>query len=162
MTKEQRSRAMARVKTKDGPLEVAVRSALHRRGYRFRKHVKKLPGSPDVVFPTEKVAIFVDGDFWHGFEFEKWEGKLKDFWRDKIRTNIARDERNFASLREAGWSVVRVWQHEIKADLQSVVERIEIEVVKRRGDGTTPGAPYEVKAAGVEATGTDGTGGAAK
>lgn len=166
MTKEQRSRAMARVKTKDGPLEVAVRSALHRRGYRFRKHVKKLPGSPDVVFPTEKVAVFVDGDFWHGFEFEKWEGKLKDFWRDKIRTNIARDERNFASLRESGWSVMRVWQHEIKADLQEVVARIEAEVLKRRDDGAKPKSLQAVGMGDKDATGTatgvEGVGGTAR
>jgi DNA mismatch endonuclease (patch repair protein) len=125
MTPEQRSRAMAKVKTKDGPLEVAVRSALHRKGYRFRKHVKGIPGSPDVVFTKKKVAIFIDGDFWHGYNFEATKDKLKPFWRDKIETNMARDQKNFALLREMGWGVVRLWGHEVKKDLEGCLLRVE-------------------------------------
>lgn len=125
LTPHQRSQAMSRVKTKDGPLEVAVRSALHRKGYRFRKHVKGLAGSPDMVFTKRKVAVFIDGDFWHGYDFERWKDKLKPFWKDKIETNMARDERNFAILREAGWRVLRVWGHEVKKDLKGCLERIE-------------------------------------
>lgn len=125
LTPEQRRRAMQRVKLKDGPLEVAVRSALWKRGYRFRKHLKGLPGRPDVVFTRAKVAIFIDGDFWHGYDFEKWRDKLTPFWRDKIETNISRDDRNFRSLREMGWTVVRLWGHEVKEDLEGCVSRIE-------------------------------------
>jgi DNA mismatch endonuclease (patch repair protein) len=124
LTPEQRRLAMQRVKTKDGPLEVAVRSALWKRGYRFRKHVKGLPGSPDVVFTRRKVAVFIDGDFWHGYDFEKWRDKLKPFWRDKIETNIARDERNYRSLEAQGWTVIRLWGHEVKKDLEGCTERI--------------------------------------
>ena len=116
---------MKKVKTKDGPLEVAIRSALHRKGYRFRKHVKGLPGSPDVVFTRAKVAIFIDGDFWHGYDFDSWKGKLQPKWREKIEANINRDERNFAQLKELGWMVVRIWGHEIKADTNECIERIE-------------------------------------
>lgn len=116
---------MSRVKTKDGPLEVAVRSALHRKGYRFRKHIKSLPGSPDLVFTKAKVAVFIDGDFWHGYNFEATKDKLKPFWRNKIETNIARDEKNFAALRELGWTVVRLWGHEVKKDLAGCLERVE-------------------------------------
>ena len=133
LTPEQRFRAMSRVKLKDGPLETIIRSELHRRGYRFRKHVKSLPGSPDAVFPKEKIAIFIDGDFWHGYRFPEWEHKLKDFWKEKIRQNRERDQKNFRKLRKMGWKVIRIWQHEIKRDPASCINKIisAIEVSKR-------------------------------
>ena len=131
LTREQRHRAMASVKLKDGPLEMTVRSELHRRGYRFRKHVKELPGTPDLVFPKQKVVTFIDGDFWHGYRFPLWEHKLSPFWRDKIFTNRVRDIRNFRKLRRMGWCVVRIWQHEIKQDTGSCVARI-ISTVERK------------------------------
>jgi DNA mismatch endonuclease (patch repair protein) len=115
---------MSRVKLKDGPLETIVRSELHRRGYRFRKHVKSLPGSPDAVFSKEKIAVFIDGDFWHGYRFPEWEHKLKDFWKEKIRQNRERDQRNFRKLRKMGWKVIRIWQHELKRDPESCIARI--------------------------------------
>lgn len=124
LTKEQRSALMGRVRHWDTDLERAVRSALHRRGFRFRKNVRGLPGSPDIVFTKAKVAVFVDGDFWHGWKFEEKKHKYKPYWQEKIAANIARDERNFANLREAGWTVIRVWQHEIKKDLSDVVNKI--------------------------------------
>jgi DNA mismatch endonuclease (patch repair protein) len=125
LTPEQRRRAMQRVKLKDGPLEVAVRSALWKRGYRFRKHLKGLPGSPDIVFTRHKVAVFIDGDFWHGYDFEKWRNKLTPFWLNKIETNISRDERNFRLLKEMGWTVLRLWGHEVKNDLDECLARVE-------------------------------------
>src|SRR5712691_9137944 len=110
LTPEQRSYCMSRVRNRDTRLEVLVRSELHRRGFRFRKHVKDLPGRPDIVFVREQVAVFVDGDFWHGYGFPRWEHTVSDFWRTKIAINRARDARNFARLRRAGWRVVRLWQ----------------------------------------------------
>lgn len=92
LTPEQRSYCMSKVRSKDTSPERAVRSALHRLGYRFRKHVKDLPGKPDIVFTRRKVAVFVDGDFWHGFGFESWGGKLSPKWRSKIERNMARDQ----------------------------------------------------------------------
>jgi len=119
---------MINVKLKDGSLEMAVRSELHRRGYRFRKHVRGLPGTPDLVFSREKVAVFIDGDFWHGYRLPTWESKLSDFWRNKLRTNRRRDQRNFRKLRSSGWQVIRIWQHEIKQNLDACIERV-IDVV---------------------------------
>lgn len=116
MTPEQRSHAMSRVKLRDGPLEREIQERLRRRGLRFRKHVKSLPGSPDIVFGKEKVAIFVDGDFWHGWRLPAWEHKLSPFWREKLRANRRRDRRNFRKLRDSGWRVIRIWQHQIKQD----------------------------------------------
>ena len=114
LTQEQRSRAMKRVKLRDGSLEKLVQQELRAKGLSFRRHVSTLPGSPDIVFPKESVAVFVDGDFWHGWRLQAWEHKLKKFWRDKLRANRARDQRNFRRLRASGWKVIRIWQHELK------------------------------------------------
>jgi DNA mismatch endonuclease (patch repair protein) len=129
LTPEQRHRSMSRVKNKDTDLERMVRSALHRRGLCFRKHPKDLPGSPDIVFSGAKVAVFVDGDFWHGYNFEELESHISPFWRRKISKNIQRDNKNLAELQGMGWTVIRVWQHEVKKDLESVVSKI-IEAIK--------------------------------
>lgn len=131
LTSEQRFRAMSNVRLKDGSLEMIIRSQLHKLGFRFRKHVKDLPGTPDLVFPKECVAVFIDGDFWHGFRFPAWEYKLPPFWRNKIRTNRDRDRRNFRRLRRMGWKVIRIWQHEIKRDIQSCLDRITSAVGNR-------------------------------
>jgi len=85
---------MSRIKGKDTRPEMKVRSALHKKGLRFRKHVKDLPGKPDIVFPKDKVAVFIDGDFWHGYRFPAWEDKVSDFWKKKITGNRKRDARN--------------------------------------------------------------------
>jgi DNA mismatch endonuclease (patch repair protein) len=124
LTVEQRSRCMSRVKNRDTDLERLVRSALHKRGLRFRKHVKALPGKPDVVFTRARVAVFIDGDFWHGYRFPAWEDTLSPFWRNKIRLNRERDRKNFRKLRSRGWHVIRIWQHELRSNPEECVERI--------------------------------------
>lgn len=124
LTPKQRSYCMSRVKGKDTGLERVVRSKLQKRGLRFRKHVKNLPGKPDIVFVKKKVAVFLDGDFWHGFRFPQWEGTLSKFWRKKIGETRKRDQRNFAKLRRMGWRVIRIWEHTIEKDLDGVVKRI--------------------------------------
>ncbi|HID45740.1 MAG TPA: very short patch repair endonuclease [Chromatiaceae bacterium] len=125
LTNTQRSYCMSRVKGKDTGLERLVRSELYRRGLRFRKHVKELPGKPDVVFSKAKVAVFIDGDFWHGYRYPLWENKLSDFWKEKIGKTRERDQRNFRKLRYMGWRVIRIWQHEIEKDLGKCITRIE-------------------------------------
>lgn len=116
---------MSRVKGKDTGLEKTVRLALRKHGLRFRKYPKDLPGKPDIVFPEARVAVFIDGNFWHGYRFPQWKRKVPPFWRKKIGKNRDRDRRNFAKLRRMGWRVIRVWQHSIKKDLEGVVARIE-------------------------------------
>lgn len=125
LTPEQRSYAMSQVRSVDTKPERAVRSELHRRGLRFRKHVRALPGAPDVVFPRQRVAVFVEDDFWHGFRLPEWEQGLKPYWREKIRRNRRRDRRNFARLRKMGWTVIRIWEHDVRNDLAEVADRIE-------------------------------------
>jgi len=124
MSKKQRSYVMSRIRGKDTSIELILRSALHAKGYRFRKNVRTLSGSPDIVFPRAKLAVFVDGDFWHGFMFPRWGASLPKFWQDKIRRNRVRDRRCHAKLRRAGWSVVRIWEHQIRRDVDGVVRRI--------------------------------------
>ncbi len=125
LTLEQRSYCMSRVKNRDTNIERLVRSELHRRGQRFRKHAKDLPGKPDLVFRSAKVAVFIDGDFWHGYRFPAWSHKLSEFWQDKIEKNRTRDQRNFRKLRQTGWRVIRLWQHEVENNLKGCVGRIE-------------------------------------
>lgn len=134
LTPEQRSRCMSRVKNRDTDLESIIRSRLHAQGFRFYKHVKSLPGTPDIVFPKAKVAVFVDGDFWHGYRFPLWEHKLKEFWRDKIGKNRKRDQKNFRKLRRMGWQVIRIWQHEVKANPESCIIKIIGAVENTSGD----------------------------
>lgn len=116
---------MSRVKGVDTSLERLVRSELHRRGYRFRKHVKALPGKPDIVFSRQRVAVFLDGDFWHGYRFPQWSHTLSTFWQRKIEGNRIRDQRNFRKLRNSGWQVIRIWQHQVEHDLEACVKQIE-------------------------------------
>jgi DNA mismatch endonuclease (patch repair protein) len=124
MTAEQRSHAMKSVKLKDGPLEMTVQQVLRKAGVRFSKNYKKLPGSPDIVFLKQKVAVFVDGDFWHGWRLPVWEHKLSEFWKIKLNANRKRDQRNFRRLRAANWIVIRLWEHQILADTDQCVRRI--------------------------------------
>lgn len=115
---------MSRVKSTNNDLEMRVRAALHRRGFRFRTHVRSLPGRPDIVLARYRIAVFVDGDFWHGFNFPRWRHKMAQFWQTKIATNRARDARNFRKLRRGDWLVIRIWQHQLKADFDSCIDRI--------------------------------------
>lgn len=125
LTPEQRSYCMSRVKNRDTELERLVAAALFKKGLRYRKHLKSLPGTPDIAILGSKVAVFIDGDFWHGFRFPQWRDTLSPFWRQKIEVNRRRDRRNFAKLRRMGWRVVRLWKHTIKADLKSAIEKVE-------------------------------------
>jgi DNA mismatch endonuclease (patch repair protein) len=116
-TQEKRSDLMSRVKSKNTKPELAVRSILHRMGYRFRLHRKDLPGIPDLILPKFKTVIFVHGCFWHQHEGCKKATLPKqnaDFWLDKLTQNIERDRRVQAELEELGWQVFTVWECEVK------------------------------------------------
>lgn len=132
MTIEQRSMTMSRIRGRDTKVELAVRRELHRRGYRFRVNAAWLAGKPDVVFTRIKLAVFVDGDFWHGWEFERWGEKLAPYWREKIAGNMARDRRHAAKLRTEGWTVMRIWEHDVEKSLQRCIARIEKRVAELR------------------------------
>lgn len=132
LTPEQRSERMARVRSKNTRPELIVRSVLHRLGYRFRLQRSDLPGSPDVVLPRHRCALFVHGCFWHGHA-ECAAGRLPksniDFWAKKIRSNQDRDDRVAADLRQLGWRTVVVWECEVK-NLDELGHRLN-EVIER-------------------------------
>lgn len=123
---EVRSRIMSAIKGKNTKAELMVFRELRRRRISFQKHHKRTLGKPDICFPRKKVAVFVDGDFWHGYRYPVWKDRLgSDYWRQKIERNISRDRRNFAKLRRNGWKVLRLWEHQLYGDLESSVDRIE-------------------------------------
>ncbi|MDA8412487.1 MAG: very short patch repair endonuclease [Desulfobacteraceae bacterium] len=114
-----RSEIMARVHSKNTFPETFVRSSLHKAGLRFRIHRKNLPGTPDIVFPSRRVALFVNGCFWHFHEGCK-QARIpltrREFWEEKLMRNVERDKANYAALEAAGWRVIVIWECEISAN----------------------------------------------
>ena len=132
-TKESRSYNMSRIAGKDTKPEELVRKYLFSKGFRYRKNVRKLPGTPDLVLPKYRTVIFVNGCFWHGHEGCKyfvWPKNNAEFWRKKIMSNVERDNRNYSELKEKGWSVVVIWECELKdrrsETLSSVAKSLEL------------------------------------
>ncbi len=125
---------MRRTRGRDTAAEMPIRGALHRRGLRFYVDRPPLPENPrrraDIVFPTARVAVFVDGCFWHGCpEHASWPKANAEWWRTKIEANRRRDSATDESLRSAGWKVVRVWEHE---DPEVAADRVALTVADAR------------------------------
>lgn len=134
---EQRSALMRRVRTKDTAPEVALRRALWAAGLRgWRCHPRAVPGRPDLAFLGRRIAVFVDGAFWHGHPDYYWN-QSGEFWDAKIERNRARDARVNAELRDAGWTVLRIWDFEVERELEACVSRVStaIEACDARADG---------------------------
>ena len=130
LTKEQRHKNMSRIKGKDTGIEIKLRKALWHKGYRYRKNYKKLPGNPDIVLIKYKIAIFCDGEFFHGKNWEELREHLKNgnnsqFWISKIARNIDRDDEVNKKLNAMGWTVLRFWGEDIKKHLDECVQVIE-------------------------------------
>jgi DNA mismatch endonuclease, patch repair protein len=116
LSKDKRSWNMSRIRSKDTKPEKLVRSVLHRMGYRFRLHVKELPGNPDVVLPRYHTVIFVHGCFWHRHTGCKYAYQPKtriEFWNRKFEQNVRADERASHELHERGWRVITLWECEL-------------------------------------------------
>lgn len=121
------SKRMGNIRLKRGKAEAMLAKRLWHSGYRYRLNYRKLPGSPDIAITRHKVAVFVDGEFWHGQNWEERKPKLKsnrEYWIEKIEENIARDKRNNDSLNEQGWSVIRFLEKEVLKDPDGCVEKI--------------------------------------
>jgi DNA mismatch endonuclease, patch repair protein len=114
---ESRSALMSRIGGKDTAPELAVRRLLHALGYRFRLHRKELPGTPDIVFPSRRKVIFVNGCFWHahGCRIGRPPKSRPEFWLPKLERNRSKDKRNRRNLRRMGWAVLTVWQCQTKS-----------------------------------------------
>ena len=131
-TKEKRSSVMARIRSKDTKPELLVRSELHKQGLRYRLHRKNLPGKPDIVFVSKRLAIFVHGCFWHSHN-DCIDGRVPKsntmYWESKLKRNVERDVENRQKLKDQGWRTLVVWECEVEKNLSEVVKRI----VKAKG-----------------------------
>ena len=127
-SKEVRSMNMSHIRSKNSKPEELVRKYLFSKGFRYRKNVKTLPGCPDIVLPKYKTVIFVNGCFWHKHDCPRfvWPSTNEEYWRPKIMGNVERDKRNFAELQQLGWTVLTVWECELKKKVIDVtLERLE-------------------------------------
>ena len=124
LTPRQRSRLMSRIRSRGTKPELALRAALVRLGVAHESNVRGLSGMPDVVVRAARLAVFVDGDFWHGWRLDAWKDSLSPFWRDKLERNKSRDRRVGRDLRAAGWTVLRLWEHAVMADAAACARRI--------------------------------------
>jgi len=123
---------MSRIKSKNTKPEILVRKYLFSQGFRYRLHVNKLPGKPDLVFPKYKKVVFIHGCFWHGHENCKYFKPPKtrtDWWMNKISENRNRDERNIVKLKKENWLPIIIWECELKPDkrdqtLQALVKEL--------------------------------------
>ncbi len=122
------SKRMANVKLKGGEAESRLAKALWSKGYRYRKNYRRLPGSPDIAILKHNIAIFVDGEFWHGYNWANKKEKIgrnKLYWAEKIEENIARDRRNDVELKTMGWIPIHFWSKEVLNDAQGCANDIE-------------------------------------
>lgn len=124
MSPEKRSAVMARIKGKNTGPEQKVAIALAAQGLEWDSHACDLPGRPDFVFRPERVVLFVDGDFWHGWRFQMWRDKLSEIWEAKIESNRRRDVKNRRLLRRMEWKVVRLWEHQVTRDIDACMVKV--------------------------------------
>lgn len=116
------SKRMSRVHLKRGVAETMLAKSLWHSGIRYRYNYRKLPGSPDIAITKHHIAIFIDGEFWHGKDWDKRKLRLKsnrEYWIEKIEENMSRDQRNDQELRALGWHVIRFWEKDVKKDVDS-------------------------------------------
>jgi DNA mismatch endonuclease (patch repair protein) len=132
---------MSAIRSAENRAESALRRSLHARGLRYQKYRRDLPGNPDIVFPTEKVAVFVDGDYWHcrilvedGLDALKATLRTaqRDYWLEKFQRRVARDKHVTDVLKADGWRVLRFWESEVKRDIESAALAVT-HAVRRRG-----------------------------
>lgn len=140
MTESQRHKCMSHIRSKDTMPEVVLRRELFKRGFRFRKNVRSLPGTPDIVLPKYRTCIFVNGCFWHGHRGCRHYTIPKtnsDFWKDKIRRNIERDAADVQNLEALSWNAITVWECELKPKLlAATVGRVADELSRNRSKWT--------------------------
>lgn len=137
LTPEQRRRNMQAIKSKDTTIELALRKALWSKGIRYRKNCKTLIGKPDIAITKYKIAVFCDSEYWHGFDWENRNQKIKsnrEYWIPKIERNMARDQEVNAALEREGWTVIRFWERQIRKELNSCVDEVLSAIEKKQAD----------------------------
>ena len=127
LTPEQRRKNMQAIRSKDTSIELRLRKALWERGIRYRKNYKKLIGKPDIAITKYRIAVFCDSDYWHGYDWENRNQRIKsnrEYWIPKIERNMARDKEVNEVLERDGWTVLRFWEWQIKKQLDICVDEI--------------------------------------
>lgn len=135
-----RSYNMSRIRNRDTKPELLLRKALWAQGIRYRTHSKDLPGKPDIVIKKYGLVIFVDGEFWHGYQWEKNQGRIhsnRDFWIPKIERNMARDKEINTALIARGYTVFRFWSEDVRKNLKACVNQIQL-YIETAGEGRVP------------------------
>ena len=130
LTVEQRKENMKHIRSQDTKIELILRKALWKRGYRYKKNYSKIPGKPDIAITKYKVAVFCDSEFFHGKDWDELLSRLKksnnsDYWIKKISKNMDRDNEVNKALKAMGWTVIRFWGKEIKNDTDECIKAIE-------------------------------------
>lgn len=130
LTKEQRRKNMQSIRSKDTSIEMMLRKALWKEGYKYRKNYKKLPGKPDIALTRYKIAVFCDSEFFHGKDWDALRTRLSrsdkgEYWIRKIERNMARDVEVEKELQYLGWKVIRFWGGDIKKDTDACVRVIQ-------------------------------------
>lgn len=127
ITKAQRSRNMSHIHSKNTKPEIVLRKALWQKGIRYRKNYKRLPGKPDIAITSHKIAIFIDGEFWHGYNWKVNKNHIhthREYWIPKIERNMTRDKIVTEKLQNEGWTVLRFWSKEVLKNTDYCVELI--------------------------------------
>lgn len=137
-TPEQRKKNMQAIKSKDTEIEIILRKELWSRGYRYRKNYKKLIGKPDIALTKFKIVIFCDSEFWHGKNYKESTDRIgtnPEYWKQKIKRNMERDQEVNEKLIAEGWTVLRFWEKEIRKEFDSCISKIE-EAIQSSKAGT--------------------------
>jgi DNA mismatch endonuclease (patch repair protein) len=143
LTPEQRRRNMQAIRSSNTKIEIKLAKGLWQKGLRYRKNDKSVFGKPDITFKKYKVAIFCDSEFWHGKNWKKQSARLdtnKDYWNNKILSNIQRDKKVTRKLKREGWVVIRFWETSIKKDISKCIELIELALSKRKNQFNKTGS----------------------
>ena len=122
-TPEKRSWVMSQIRGKNTKIEIKMKKILKETGYKFEMH-PEMYGNPDFAHKRKRIAIFCDGDFWHGYRYDIKKKPGKKYWRDKIENNMRRDRRYSRNLRRDGWSVLRLWEHDIEKNPEKCRRKI--------------------------------------
>ncbi len=144
--KQTRSRMMSEIRSKNTKPELLVRCLLHKRGFRYRLHDNKLPGTPDLVFPKYRAVVFIHGCFWHGHQcsFFRLPGTRTEFWKTKISDNRKRDRKNHRTLSDSGWRIATIWECALRrndVNHQDVIDHL----VAWLSDNSTNAAVLEIR-----------------
>ena len=129
-TKEKRSWVMSRIRGKNTKIDLKMNKILKNLGYAYEMYPKMF-GNPDFILKRKKIAIFCDGDFWHGYNYIMKKKPLKKYWRDKIERNMKRDRYVSRKLRREGWSVLRFWEHDIDKRMDICIDRVVRKITER-------------------------------